>query len=234
MAVATQQVTAYRGPRPVRVLPRAEVSPRAACWLAPFILATVDVVALGLAVLVVGVTSTLPLLYLPLALLSLAVCGAYRTRITLHALDAAPWLVGRLAVPLLVLAPAVWLGGDVTGTLKLALVGAAALVAGRVCSYAALRRARRHGALLEPTVILGAGEIGTELALAFRNDPQLGIDPVGFLDSVPDDDLPYPLLGDVDQLGAVLASLDVRRLIIAFGPAREIGAGRRAPHRHRA
>jgi exopolysaccharide biosynthesis polyprenyl glycosylphosphotransferase len=220
MAVAPQQVTAYRGPRPVRAVPRTEVSvaPR---WLAPLVLVTIDAVALALAALVVGASSTLPLLYLPLALTCLAICGAYRTRITLSALDAAPWLAGRLAIPLLLLAPAACLGGDVAGTLKLALLGTAALVAGRVSSYALLRRVRRHGALLAPAVILGAGEVGTELAMAFRDDRALGIAPVGFLDSVLDDDLPYPLLGDVDQLGAVLASMDVRRLIIAFGPARE-------------
>ena len=69
--------------------------------------------------------------------------------------------------------------------------------------------------------MLGAGEIGAELAVAFRDDPELGVEPVGFLDSVPDVDLPYPLLGDVDQLGDVLADGRVRRLIVAFGPARE-------------
>lgn len=62
------------------------------------------------------------------------------------------------------------------------------------------RRARRHGDFGDPTVVLGAGEIGTELALAFRDDLELGVEPVGFLDSVPDEDPPYPLIGDVDEL----------------------------------
>ncbi len=171
--------------------------------------------------LIIGATTTLALLYLPLALASLAISGAYRTRITLRALDAVPWLAGRLAIPLLVLAPAVWLGGDIVGTVQVALLGAALLLAGRVLSYGGLRRARRRGALLDPTVILGAGEIGAELALAFEEDPTLGVAPIGFLDSVLDDNLPYPLLGDVDQLGAVLDSTSVRRVIVAFGPARE-------------
>ncbi len=219
MAIATQQVTALRRPRNVGVALHADAK-TSPPWLAPIFLVDIDALALALAVFVLGVRSAMPLLYVPIALFCLAVSGAYRTRITLSALDEAPWLVGRLAIPLLLLAPGAWIGGDVVALLEAAALGVVLVVGGRLFWYAILRRARRRGDFQDPTVVLGAGEIGTELATAFRDDLELGIEPVGFLDSVPDEDLPYPLIGDVDELDEVLKRRTVRRLIVAFGPAR--------------
>jgi exopolysaccharide biosynthesis polyprenyl glycosylphosphotransferase len=51
-------------------------------------------------------------------------------------------------------------------------------------------------------------------------DRDYGITPVGFLDSV-SGNLPLPVLGDVDELDRILDRYDVRRVIVAFGPARE-------------
>jgi exopolysaccharide biosynthesis polyprenyl glycosylphosphotransferase len=217
--VATPEVTALRAParaRPARA--DARVVPR---WVAPAVVGTVDALALALAVRLVAPITTLTFLYILLALVTLSGSGAYRTRMTLSALDAAPWLCTRLAAPLLLLAPAAFVGGDVGALLRAALVALPVVFLARCASYAALRHLRRAGHLLEPAVILGAGEIGVELAGAFGKFPELGVVPVGFLDQVLDDDLPYPLLGDVDELPALLAQQDVRRVIVAFGPARE-------------
>jgi len=221
MAVATQHVTTLHAPPRAATWPRAAHAPQAPQWLTPLFLLTVDALALAVAVLLVGTNPLLVLLYVPLALASLGVGGAYRPRITLRALDAAPWLVGRLGTAVLVLAPAAWLGGEVDALIKVALLGVVTVVVGRILSYGTLRRVRRAGALLDPTVILGAGEIGAELAGAFRDFPELGVAPVGFLDCVDDDDLPYPVLGDVDRLDAVIAEHSIRRVIVAFGPAQE-------------
>jgi exopolysaccharide biosynthesis polyprenyl glycosylphosphotransferase len=220
MAVANQTITTLRPLRlPAAVAGTdARVAPR---WLTPLFLVTLDGVAVLGAALVVGPTSLLPLLYATLALASLATAGAYRTRMTLRALDSAPWLVGRLAWPLLLLAPAAWLGGDVTGVLRVALVAVPLLVSARVVAYGVLRHTRRRGEQLDPALILGAGEVGAELAVVFRDYPELGVAPIGFLDCVHDDDLPYPVLGDVDQLDRLLSDSDIRRVIVAFGPARE-------------
>jgi exopolysaccharide biosynthesis polyprenyl glycosylphosphotransferase len=220
MAVANHQVTTLRPLRLPAAVPGSDmrVAPR---WLTPLFLLTLDGVAILGAALVIGTTTLLPLLYGVLALASLAFAGAYRTRMTLRALDEAPWLVGRLAWPLLVLAPAAWLGGDVTGVLKVALVAVPLLITARVFGYGVLRHTRRRGEQLDPALILGAGEVGAELAVAFRDYPELGVTPVGFLDCVHDHDLPYPVLGDVDQLDRLLNNSDIRRVIVAFGPARE-------------
>jgi exopolysaccharide biosynthesis polyprenyl glycosylphosphotransferase len=219
MAVATQHVTTLHAPRAAR-WPRATTA-RVPQWVAPLVLLTVDVLALAVAVLLIGSSSLLALAYVPVALASLGIAGAYRPRLTLRALEATPWLVGRLAVAVLVLAPAAWLGGEVVDLVQVALVAVAAVVVGRILSYAVVRRLRRAGALTDSAVILGAGEIGAELATAFRDFPELGVTPVGFLDCVSDDDLPYPVLGDVDRLEELLDETPIRRVIVAFGPSRE-------------
>jgi exopolysaccharide biosynthesis polyprenyl glycosylphosphotransferase len=217
--VATPDFTSLAAP-PLPRLTRAGVQSQAR-WVTPAVVGGVDASALVLAVRLVAPITELSLLYILLTLAILSGSGAYRTRMTLSALDAAPWLCTRLAAPLLLLAPAAWLGGNVTGLLEAALIAVPTLVVARSCSYAVLRHLRRSGHLVEPAVILGAGDIGVELANAFRAFPELGVTPVGFLDHVPDDDLPCPLLGDMDSLPVLLGDKDVRRVVVAFGPARE-------------
>jgi exopolysaccharide biosynthesis polyprenyl glycosylphosphotransferase len=190
-------------------------------WLVGALFAAFDLVALVAALIVAGSRAGIAAAFIPAALACLALAGAYRNRITLSALDALPWLVGRMAVPLLLLAPvALVAGADVEALLWVALFGVAFVVIGRFASYAAVRRARRRGRLRDRTVILGAGQVGAELARTFLEQPELGVEPIGFLDCV-DGNLPAPVLGDVDQLDRLLGQSDVRRVIVAFGPARE-------------
>jgi exopolysaccharide biosynthesis polyprenyl glycosylphosphotransferase len=224
MAVASDTVSgALRAPalRPVPStgrLVRTRVAPRFAL---PAVLLTADATALVVAVLLVGFESGVTLAYAPLAIFCLAFSGAYRPRMSLRALDLTPWLAGRLALPLLVLAPIAVLGTGASQLLVAALLSVVLLVPTRVVTFAALRIARRHGHFLEPAVILGAGEVGAELGRALVEYPEYGVVPVGFLDCV-DGNLPAPLLGDVDRLDTLLADHDeIRRVIVAFGPAQE-------------
>ena len=204
---------------PARTLRRSRAI--TAGWLTATFLAVGDLLALALAMLAVGNEAPLAVAYVPLAVLCLAISGGYRNRMSLRALDAAPWIATRLAIPLLVLAPAALLGaGDLTALLTVALVAVGVVALVRVVGYALLRRARRAGHLLVPTVILGAGEVGAELGRAFRDYPEYGVAPVGFLDSV-NGDLPFPVLGDMDRLDWLLGLGNIRRVVVAFGPARE-------------
>jgi exopolysaccharide biosynthesis polyprenyl glycosylphosphotransferase len=223
MAVASQSVPGALSKGALTdVSSRAHARERIAPgWLPSLSLATGDLCALALAVVLVGNTSALVLAYVPAVLACLAFSGGFRNRMSLRALDQMPWFAGRLAVPLLGLAPIALIAtGEVTALLTVALIGAGLLCVGRIGTYAALRIARRHGHLLESAVILGAGEVGAELARAFRDFPEYGVVPVGFLDCVTGN-LPYPVLGDMDQLDALLREHDVRRVVVAFGPARE-------------
>jgi exopolysaccharide biosynthesis polyprenyl glycosylphosphotransferase len=188
-------------------------------WLAPALLLCIDGIALLSAVAIAG-SASLALVYAGVALLTMAATHAYRVRITLRALDQAPWFVGRLAMALVLLAPVALYAGQTDVLLRVALLAVGFAVPGRVISFAILRRLRRHGALLEPAVILGAGEIGAEIARVLREDREYGIQPIGFLDSV-SGNLPLPVLGDVDELDRIVNRYDVRRAVVAFGPARE-------------
>jgi exopolysaccharide biosynthesis polyprenyl glycosylphosphotransferase len=200
-----------------RSLPRATP----ARWEAPGLLLSADFVALGAALALSGATSSvLAVAYALGALLTLAACQGYRVPITLSALESAPWLLGRLAVPLVLLGPIVLLRGVDPDVFAMVLLAMALILVGRVASYALLRRLRQQGYLLEPAVILGAGQVGAELARVFKTRREHGIEPVGFLDCV-GGDLPLPLLGDVDRLDELLRDGAVRHVVVAFGPARE-------------
>ncbi|MGH9048253.1 MAG: sugar transferase [Acidimicrobiia bacterium] len=190
-------------------------------WAVPTVLCLVDAVALLLALVLTGrLTSTVALVYVAAALATVAASDGYRSRITLSALQITPWLLTRLAIPLIVLVP-IALVGEPDPSALLVPFGLAFVVGGRALSYAVVRHLRRRGHLLEGTVILGAGAIGVELARIFQEHPEYGVRPLGFLDCV-HDDLPLPLLGDVDSLGPLLEQrAGIHRVIVAFGPARE-------------
>ena len=221
----------HREHNSLAVVPRVDAPSR---WIAPALLLFVDIVALLVAVAIAG-ASPLALAYAVVALVTLAASYAYRVRIALRALDQTPWLAGRLAFALALLAPVALLTGGAGSLLRTALVSVALIVPGRVISAAILRRLRRRGVLLEPTVILGAGEIGAGLARVLREHREYGVEPVGFLDSVPGKNPPVPVLGDVGELDRILEEYDVRRVIVAFGPAREsdlVGVLRTAVQHH--
>ena len=225
MAVASQSAPGALGaPGITRLtaLERLTATGGRTTWLSSGLVVGGDATALALAILIAAGSSVFAVLYGPIALLALAASGAYHRRLSLRALDLAPWLATRLAVPLLVLGPAALVGGAETGAvLTTALLAVGLLVPERIVAFAALRRLRRRGLLLEDTVILGAGEVGAELGRAFLDFPEYGVHPVGFLDCV-DGNLPAPLLGDVDQLPRLLEEHgSITRVVVAFGPSRE-------------
>jgi exopolysaccharide biosynthesis polyprenyl glycosylphosphotransferase len=179
-----------------------------------------DVTALLVALAIGGgITYPLGLAYVAAVWATIAATDGYRSRITLSALHDTPWLITRLAIPLIVIAPIALIGGAVPSAwfVPLAIVF---VIGGRALSYAAVRWQRHRGHMLEGTVILGAGGVGVELARVFQEHTEYGVRPVGFLDQV-SDDLPLPLLGDVDALGPLLERGGIHRVIVAFGPARE-------------
>ena len=157
--------------------------------------------------------------YVAAAAAGLATCGA-RGRIQPRLSDDLGAVLGRLGVPLLVLAPWLAAHGGVP-LLRGVLFAAIAVVAGRALTYSTLQLVRSKGLLEEATVIVGAGSHGLLLAETLREHPEFGLIPIGFLDRVEDSDLPLPLLGDAGDLEAVIERFDVRRVIIAFGLVRD-------------
>src|SRR5688572_13661985 len=148
-------------------------------WPASALVLSLDAVALAAALALCGAWSSVGIAYLLGVLATLTAARGYRPPITLSALESAPWLLGRLAIPLVVLGPIALRAGDQAAIFAAALLAVAFVLVGRVLSYAAIRRARRRGHLLDRAVIVGAGEIGAELARTFTDYPEYGIDPIG-------------------------------------------------------
>jgi exopolysaccharide biosynthesis polyprenyl glycosylphosphotransferase len=80
---------------------------------------------------------------------------------------------------------------------------------------------RRHESYIERTVIVGAGDVGRQLAAKLRRHSEYGLDVVGFVDDSPrpgideDPSLP-PVLGGRGDLERLIEELDVGRVVVAF------------------
>jgi len=135
------------------------------------------------------------------------------------------WLLGRTAVPLLAvvstaalgLIPGYGLNGSVDRLLIAGSAGAFFVPAGRAIAYALKRAIAGRGLISERTLIVGAGELGIEIARNMDRYPEYGLHPIGFVDFSTTRELPYPLLGAPTDLRDILEPLNVRRVVIAFG-----------------
>jgi lipopolysaccharide/colanic/teichoic acid biosynthesis glycosyltransferase len=135
--------------------------------------------------------------------------GAQRVRICPRFGDELPWFALAVAVPAVLMRP--WVG-----VALVAATGAAAVVVRPVC-HAALRAARRRRRLAEPTVIVGTGTLGLELAEILCSHAEFGLRPVGFVDHLPPGPATgLPLLGTPADLAAVVARHQVRHVIVCF------------------
>jgi exopolysaccharide biosynthesis polyprenyl glycosylphosphotransferase len=107
-------------------------------------------------------------------------------------------------------------GSDTVRTAAAAtlLLGSAKLV-GRV-------RARRLGRAGEPTLIIGAGQVGQLTAKRLIERPEFGLSPIGFLDKEPlieNGGTVLPVLGASWDLDEVIRKHGVRRVIFTFSTA---------------
>jgi exopolysaccharide biosynthesis polyprenyl glycosylphosphotransferase len=208
---------AYGGWRPVR---RAERQLGIERFLLPADLIAMVAVAVGTSG-ELGMWLALPVLVAA----SYGMFGLYRPRLTLSVLDDLPRLAAGVAV-------AVSAGLTFSGprddlpaayALRTFLAGTAAVVLTRVVRYPLARRSRRRR-LGAPTLIVGGAQVGCELGRILLSQPEYGLLPVGYLDSGPGGrrrgDLPAPLLGDHRDLAWLLAALEVRHVVVAFGAVR--------------
>jgi exopolysaccharide biosynthesis polyprenyl glycosylphosphotransferase len=103
---------------------------------------------------------------------------------------------------------------------KLVVFWAAAIAFVCLARAGARALARRNVAYVQNTIIVGAGDVGQLFAKKVLNHPEYGINLVGFVDAKPKErqsDLEHvALLGDADQLPAIVRLLDVERVIVAF------------------
>jgi exopolysaccharide biosynthesis polyprenyl glycosylphosphotransferase len=181
-----------------------------------------DAAALAAAVLVTGMVGVRGVLAAAVAFVALAALGTHVARINPRLGDDAPRLLAAVVIPLVAAGLVGRDAGSDALTMTLVPVAAGLVVIGRAASYGVIRAARSRGLVFEPTVIVGAGEVGATVAQTLADHPEYGLVPVGFLDTVADADrLPVPLLGSVADLETVVRQYHVRRVIVAFGVTRE-------------
>ncbi len=96
----------------------------------------------------------------------------------------------------------------------------ATVMIGRVLMFKAVHVARSRGYDLEDTIIVGAGPVGVDVAVALEENPEFGLAPYGFLERF-DEQLPYPIVGRPEELISVLEATHIRHVVLAFGSASE-------------
>lgn len=185
----------------------------------PAVVLVIDVLALTIAFLTVPLSGIERGVFVVAATGLLLVAGSYRSRLTLNALDDLP--------KILAVAVVLALGGVLLLNLEQSAPGVRILVSvlllvalGRSCAYLFLHALRRRGAGRQRAVIVGAGGIGRELHDVFTAQPRYGVDSIGLVDDVPDED-GLPLVAGIGQISDALDSLDVDLVVVAFGPRGE-------------
>jgi exopolysaccharide biosynthesis polyprenyl glycosylphosphotransferase len=123
-----------------------------------------------------------------LALLCLSLLysgGRYRARLHVSVLDELPGLMGRALIAAAVVSCVAALrhpSVTVTELLRLAAVSTVLLIVGRCLTSAIIREARRRRLVQHPTVLIGAGPLGAEIARILECHPQYGLHIVGYVD----------------------------------------------------
>jgi exopolysaccharide biosynthesis polyprenyl glycosylphosphotransferase len=170
---------------------------------------------LGLAV-IFGVTT----------MVRLGTQGMYGTRpARMSALDTFRRVTSALLIATVVaLAGAALLGApqaEVRTLVATGVLGAILVPGFRLAIAQARRRARLKGVSGKRAIIIGAGHIGLQLERRLRDMPELGLEPVGFLDADPspayrDAGAVAPILGAPADLAKTIRRTGAEHVIIAF------------------
>jgi exopolysaccharide biosynthesis polyprenyl glycosylphosphotransferase len=181
--------------------------------------AGLDVVAIAAGFVALGGIGPIELilLWIPVQLL---ITGDYRHRINVKLSQHVLPILAALAVP--VLALGIFDSSHTDSLLRKLPELMLFLLAGRVVSLALVGLARRRWLAAEPTLIVGAGTLGCQIATTLLSHPEYGIQPIGFVDDFPDDDnLPLPLLSNTAGFDRAIRQSGARRVIVAYGANRE-------------
>jgi exopolysaccharide biosynthesis polyprenyl glycosylphosphotransferase len=162
-----------------------------------------------------------------LALVFLALRGLYRPRIRPELLETLRGVImatSLAAMSILTLREFFGEPADLAGqTIRLWVFATACVAAGRIALHWAQARAYRRGEAMRPTLIVGAGRIGRLVAKRLQATPELGLEPIGFLDKEPrdpvDGDVNLPVLGASWDLDDVVADHRIEQVIVTFSTA---------------
>jgi exopolysaccharide biosynthesis polyprenyl glycosylphosphotransferase len=95
------------------------------------------------------------------------------------------------------------------------------MAGGQVLIAAVERKARVSGAMSKPTLIVGAGIVGTQIERRINEQPELGLRVVGFLDAdpIPEDRVPgrrAPVLGSPEDFDRIARETGVQHVVLTF------------------
>jgi exopolysaccharide biosynthesis polyprenyl glycosylphosphotransferase len=184
-------------------------------------LTVVDPLAVVIAALLLVSEAASPLAVAGAALAAAVVCRGsdlHRSRLVLSVVEELPRLALAAGIAALTLAA---LTSGVAMT-TVAAFGAATLVLMvllRASVYAVVHHQRRSGRSAHPVIVVGAGAVGQRLTTTFLHRTELGLRPVGIIDTSADltsRDLPVPLLGETDRLEQAMEALGVDDVVFAF------------------
>ena len=164
----------------------------------------------------------------PLTLVLMALWGLYRDRIHVRLVDGLGQVIAATslaAISLIAVAALVDPAADAAPLLARAwLFGTLYLAGGRILLGWAQRRARATALIAKPTLIVGAGLIGAHVERRLTSQPQLGLRPVGYLDSDPPPadmvpDRQAPVLGAPTTSAAWPRETRRRHVVLGFSTA---------------
>jgi len=200
-------------------------SPRVLRFRPPLssLLPAADAMALGTVYVLVGF-HPVAIVFAVLTFLILNSDSSRIFRINPRLGDDAAWLLGRVAVSLLLLMSVVAVAKlplDIRAHLSnltvIAPLSAIAVIIGRAVAYALGRAAKARGVASERTLIVGEGELAIGLAKTLLDHQEFGLRPVGFLGRMEDGSAILPFLGECGELDHVVHEHAVSRVLVAFG-----------------
>ncbi len=158
---------------------------------------------------------------------ALASLNAYSQRLRTDVLDTLRGLLGAVVLAaMVVLFAYVFTTEDGSGAHQIAGLAVYAfgfLAAGRLAASSALLHGLVEHDLRRRALILGAGKIGNVTARRLLAQPDLGLQPVGFLDDdpleMPGETAVLPVLGGPPDLDRIVAEHDIEHFIVGFSMA---------------
>jgi exopolysaccharide biosynthesis polyprenyl glycosylphosphotransferase len=164
----------------------------------------------------------------PLVLLFMAMSGMYRDTIQVRVAEGVTRILAATSlasVTLIAGAALIDPASEPAPLLARAWVfGTLYLVVGRLLLARGRRRARATRLVAKPTLIVGAGQIGARVERRLSRQPELGLLPVGYLDSDPPPpemvpDREAPVLGDPSDLRRIARETGAEHLVLGFSTA---------------
>jgi exopolysaccharide biosynthesis polyprenyl glycosylphosphotransferase len=181
----------------------------------------VDIAALLLAAVIAQLDLGLGLTFMVFNAIAMWSTGLQAGRLAPRVSDEIPYLIRNVAVAMLAVGLVAQPNMQLGETVRLGILVIVLVLLLRAVFYDLLRRLRRRGIALERVVIVGAGPTAIGLATALDEHPECGLTPQGFVDDNEPPLLSLPYLGTVTDLSHIMAAVDTRYAIFAFGAARE-------------